>query len=167
MSEPHSGGLFENIEPSNYSKNQCTPRIEEDFIGIRLAAPEVVRYVPGKRDRITGAFGRAILCGIYRLELVLLAQTDGFDKTATLIAIDTKTHVPYSAKMVHDHPEIPNPNPPQFTPEMLTGIFETGYFNINMLDFLKLPEQPATYNVFVTFLQFKSNVLTVRFVPLD
>lgn len=166
MIEPHTVGLFENIEPDNHNENECTPRIEEDFIGIRIVAQEVINYMPGQRNRITGAFGRAILCGIYRLDSVFLAQTNGFRKTATLIAVDTKTHVPYSVNMVHDHPEIPNPNPSQIPLEKFRSVV-TGYFNINMLDFLRLPEQPATYNVFVTFGQFKSNVVTVRLVPQD
>lgn len=167
MTEPRSVDLFANVEPDNDNSNECTPAIENDFIGIRINAPEAIDYTPGERDRITGAFGRAILCGIYRFESAFLLETDGFKKTATLVAVDTKTHRPYTAKMVHDHPEIPNPDPPQYPPEMLEGVYETGYFNINMLDFLGLPEQPATYEVFVTLQRYKSNVVTVRLIPRD
>jgi hypothetical protein len=165
MMEPRSADLFANVEPDNDNENGCTPRIGGDFIGIRINAPEVIDYTQGERDPITGAFGRAILCGIYRFESALLLQTEGFKKTATLVAVDTKTHQPYTAKMVHDHLEIPNPDPPRFSPEVLEGVYETGYFNINMLDFLGLPEQPATYDIFVTLQQHKSNVATVTLRP--
>ena len=163
--EPPSADLFANVEPGNDNENDCTPRIEEDFIGIRINAPEVIGYTPGVGDRTTGAFVNAILCGIYRFESAFLVETTGFKKAATLVAVDRKTHQSYTAKMVHDHPDIPNPDPPQFPRQMLEGVYETGYFNINILDFLELPERPATYDVFVTIHQHISNIVTFTLRP--
>ena len=159
--EPSASGAFENVESDDRNPNDCTPKIESDFVGIRINAPGSVTYIPGAKDPVTGSFARLMICGIYRLELPVLAQTKGFRKVATLAAVATDTHQTFTGGMMHDHPDTPNPNPSKFSPEELKGFHETGYFNVNVLDYLHLPERPGEYQIFVTFTEYTSNVVTV------
>ena len=156
---------FEGIESGDNNPSSCTPEIESDFVGIKINTPESVIWTAADRDDVTEAFARAMVCGIYRLPSIDIVDTDGFNLTASVIATDIQTHQSYAAKMVPDMPLLEDPEPHRPTDEELAGQYETGYFNVNMLDYLELPEKAADYNVFVVFGSSKSNVNRLSLAP--
>lgn len=158
---------FARVDPGSAQQNECTPKVGAGFIGIRIAAPETVIYTPGERDRFTGAFARAIICGVYRFNAYFLQEHGNPVKNASLVATDAATRQVYAAKMTHGHPELrpPGQPPPRQTAEELKNSFEKSYFNENLLDYLPLPEAPATYQVHLTLGPESSNVVTITLKP--
>src|SRR5689334_6288380 len=115
-----STAAFDRVDPGSGKKNACTPQVEDDFLGIRIAAPEKVVYKPGARKPGRQGFARIMICGIYRLSSAFLEQLGGGIKTAgLLVAVDTATHRTYSGKMLRDHPIVPNPFRRNYTAEQL------------------------------------------------
>ena len=160
-----SPDLFDKVEPDDFNENECTPKIDDEFIGIRINAPKEVYYNPGERNRFTGAFCKVIICGVYSFDASFINQlNNSIEESITLVAIDTKSHEPYVSGIVNDNPKIPDPSLNDYSPEELEDLYYTGFFNINILDYLGLPEKPATYNVFVTLKEYKSNVVTIKLV---
>jgi len=156
--------MFENIEPGD-DENACTPKIDDNFIGIRINAPDVVYYAPGEKDPNTGHFAKIMICGIRRFRGDFLSELrPDVEKKVALVAIDTQLHNVHTSLLIDDDPDEPDPSPPQFPKETLEKVYITAWFNINILDYLDLPERPATYNVFVTLKEYKSNVVTIKLV---
>lgn len=162
--ESISSEVFAEIEPGDSTENKCTPKVGEDFIGFRINAPTLVSYNPGEEDPFTGAFAKVMICGVYRFDAALAFEVGGIEKSLTLVAIDTESHTPYSGQMVSGHLEIPESPPRQYPPEVLENLYYKRFLNINILDYLGLPEKPATYNVFVTLKEYKSNVVTIKLI---
>ena len=154
--------LFSEVVAGDNNPNKCTPKITENFVGIKINTPDTVQWAFGDKDKFTGAFAKMMVCGIYRLAAKDLFDTDGFNLTASLIATDSRTHKSFTAKMAADSLMLEDPNPRKPAPEELEGVFETGYFNINALALLPLPEKDAEYTIFVMFKHFKSNVAVVK-----
>jgi hypothetical protein len=152
---------FAKVEWGSGRPNACTPKVERKLEGIRIAAPQVVVFDPGRRDA-GGGFAPVILCGVYRFSALFMQEHGNFPKRGTVVAVNVETHAVHAAEMSRGHPEIPPPNPPRtYTAEELEGQFQMGYFNENPLHYLDVPEGPGTYQLYVTFGPYTSNVVTV------
>jgi len=160
-----SAEAFANIEHGDGTPNTCTPQISDDFVGVKINIPDKVTWSGEDKDPFSGAFSRVMLCGIYRLAAACIVGTEGFYLSASLVATNTRTHKVYYAKIRPDHPGLENPDLPQFSAKELEGVYETGYFNVNIVEVLDLPEEAAEYLVFVVFKSFKSNVASIVLEP--
>jgi len=152
---------FAAVEPGSGNRNACSPIVDSDFVGIVISAPKKVLFTPGTRDPVSGAFARFMICGAYRLDAWQLHQLGGFREGARLVATDADRHDVFTGAMQPPHPATPQPDPPRWTAQDFAGQTEQAYFNENLLDFLPLPQQPARYDVVVTFGSHGSNVVTV------
>lgn len=158
MTSRPAADTFVGIEHGDGNPNACTPEIGDDFIGIKINTPVKVAWSAADRDPVTDSFTRVMLCGTYRLPAADIVDTEGFYLSASLAATNVQTHHNCISLFQTDSHQIENPDPPRFTTEELEGLYETGYFNINILEVLDLPEETGEYLVFVTFKSFKSNV---------
>lgn len=156
-----SADAFKDIEHGDGNPNVCTPKITEDFIGIRINTPEKVTWSAADKDPVSGAFARVMLCGIYRLPAAEIVDTKGFYLSASLVATNVKTHQNYIKLLQTVSHYIEDPAPPEFSAKELENVYETGYFNINILEVLELPDQAGEYLVFITFKSFQSNRQTI------
>jgi hypothetical protein len=142
--------------------NACTPTVPDDFVGIRIDAPQEVRYAPGGRDPIDGTFTAIVICGVYCVEAAKVAHHPDPKRAMVVTAIGAATRQAFSSALA---PNVSMPPPKDETPpdpKGYEGVAWQGYFNFNLLEYLDLPERPATYTVFVTLDEYRSNVVTVK-----
>lgn len=162
--------VFASVEPGNGNENDCTPQVGDDFVGLKINAPKMVYYTPGVRHSITDAFAKMMICGVYQVEAEAVENLGGIKQATTLSAIDVVSHTPYVSKLgapkwMDIVTDPPLPRRPSEHPNRVK--FYMGFFNENVLDYLDLPEKPGTYQVFVTLLKYKSNVVTITLKPRD
>jgi hypothetical protein len=163
--DTRSVDAFAGIKHGDDNPNKCTPEISDDFIGIKINTPEKITWTAADKNPVTNAFSRVMLCGIYHLSAIDLDDTKGFHLSASLIATNIKTHKNY-IRFINKIPnEIKNPNRQQHSAKELEGLSVIGYFNIDIVEVLGLPEEAAEYLVFVIFKSFKSNVRKIILEP--
>lgn len=165
-----SDEVFAEVEAGNGNENDCTPQVGDDFVGLKINAPKVVFYIPGVRHSITDAFAKMMICGVYQVEAEAVDQLGGIKQAITVSAIDVVSHTPYVSKLGAPKwmDAVSDPPPPRALPPQPNRTrFYMGFFNENVLDYLDLPEKPGTYQVFVSLLKYKSNVVTVTLKPRD
>ena len=163
MPTTFSDPAFDEVMEGTLLSSACSPAIEEDgFRGLRIAAPEVVTYLPGDFNPITGAFARIVVCGTYRLEFSTLGLDGDFVESIVLVAVDEGRRETFNGRMVTVQNRIPPPpRPDGLTPADFAGDVITGYFNPNLAVVLDLPEQPADYVVYAVLGPYESNRVSI------
>lgn len=162
VGEAMSDDVFDKVELGTYDPSAATPKVDDDFKGIRIAMPAKV----GVDD-----LARVPLCGVWtfdgktmgtfpRIEdsLVYLARNVASHETATgnfrihkdpVTAADVKPD-PASrpaAPPTGDEPEIIDPS----------SAIVRGYFNYNLGRFWTVPERPGKWRVHVVLHGVQSN----------
>lgn len=155
---------FSNIEHGDGNPNKCTPKIDDNFSGIKIHMPKEIIWTAKDRNPISGAFAKVMLCGVYRLPASQLVDTSGFIVSASVMATNIKTHENYIA-LLQENNFTEDPEPSEISTEELKGVYETGYFAINILEVLDLPEKAGEYMVFVSFKTYQSNKQTITIKP--
>ncbi|MFN8660231.1 MAG: hypothetical protein U0105_28095 [Candidatus Obscuribacterales bacterium] len=84
----------------------------------------------------------------------------------TLVAIDKATKKIYSGPMTKQdsRPIEPPPETDPVDPELLKGVASGGYFNPNLVDYVRIPARPAVYEVIVEYGGVQSNKVTIELV---
>ncbi len=156
--------LFLNVPLNSNDPNPCSPPDPgPDWRGIKIQAPEQVLFKRGERVGEYGAFAAITICGYYLMDVPTVPWT----QPMRLFAVDTTTGTGYSGDVIELDPSPEEPPPEDeepLSPEEVKGLASGGYFNPNLADFVRLPEEPAVYNVHVEYRGFKSNVVTVALV---
>lgn len=156
---------FDKVDWGSGDENECTPQVDEDFRGFRIAAPRRVVIGPSRRERGTGAPGRLLICGVYQVDGLFLRRYGAPPEEGTLIATSVETHQVYSASM-NPHTEAPMRTPPNIpdlpSDEVVAKRVGKGYFNENALMYLNLPMETGTYDLHVTLGPTTSNVVRVK-----
>lgn len=159
VGEAMSDAAFDKIRLDTFEPSDGSPKVEDDFTGIRIA-------MPGKVS--AGALDRLPLCGVWAFDggtmgglpsvedsLVFLARNVATNETATG---NFRMHEdPASpAEMKPDEPPAPKrgDEPPLLEPEAATV---RGYFNFNLGRVWKVPERPGRWRVHLVLHGVQSN----------
>jgi hypothetical protein len=102
-----------------------------------------------------------MIAGLIKLPYSTLDLQGNFSGRALVVAVNQKTAETYSGRMVPFGFKGVKPNVPGFA-ESQKNIDAIRYFNIDLVQNLNIPIEGATYTVYATLGDFKSNVLTIK-----
>ncbi len=145
---------FRNAGWNSYEQSPCSPPEPDiDWRGVVIRAPASVFYKPAAPVAIP-------ICGYYMVELANLPQ----GSTLTLVVQNEATGLRMVGAVVEydPSPEVPPPPAEPVAPEDLEGLATGRFFNVNLLDFVKMPVAPGTYRVEAYYGNARSNRVTVR-----
>ena len=171
MSKP----LYELPENCDFVKDDemtCAPRLSPEyddvFRGILINGPKVVAWPKddSPKSYLKGPFGETIR-GPFRLYVVVLftfpysmSKID-FPSEILIVAVNQVTRQVYSGRR---RPLAPTPTAEEEETDDLADDAIGGYFKVSLVDDVKIPFTNATYTVYATLGEYKSNVLTIQTV---
>lgn len=127
-------------------------------------APKEVHFKAGDVIDEFGAFAAVPLCVYYMLDVPREPVHEGYRITAT----DTKTGKVYEGDITTLDYGLEAPPPTELMPETprpdVTGSASGGYMNPNLTHFVPVPQESATYEVYLSFRGFESNKVTIRLI---
>jgi hypothetical protein len=167
---------FMTVNNDDAGENECTPKLLDpyfsEFSGILINGPKEVVWSGdiSPQDFPESPWGgtsgplRLMIAGLVRLKYSTLGLNGDFSGDVLVVAVDQKTAQTYSGKM----PQVdflPEPEPDVDTGAMMTeadrNMLITSMFNLDLVHDLDLPIIDATYSVYATLGEYKSNVLTI------
>lgn len=161
VGEVMSDDVFDKLELGTFEPSAATPKVEDDFSGIRIAMPAKVSAGQLPRLPLCGvwAFGGRTMGELPRIEdsLVFLARNVGSNETATG---NFRIHKdPVTAADVKPEPAAAPAAPSGEQPESIEPEAATvrGYFNYNLGRFWKVPERPGRWRVHLVLHGVQSN----------
>lgn len=160
--------------------NECTPKLKSmfssPFTGILINAPEKIVW-PNNADFsdypvgplvITEGPLRLMLAGLVRLKYNSYNLGSSFGGDVLVVAVDNKTGQTYSGKMPQpDMPMEPDPYPAgpdesnMMSKEDLNALISSG-FNLDLVHDLGIPIAEASYSVYATLGEYRSNELIIE-----
>lgn len=156
-----SDAAFDKVRLDTFEPSEGTPKVEDDFRGIRIAMPAKVA---------AGGLGELPLCGVWSFDGATMATLPPLEDSLVFLARNTQTHETATGHFrIHEDPATPaemKPDPdeapaggrgdelPEIEPK--DGVV-TGYFNFNLGRPWKVPAKPGRWRVHVVLHQFQSN----------
>lgn len=159
---------FDGIKLNTKKKSACSPRIADDFRGLRIVTPDRIDLGDPWHDGVGSNVARPVLpvCGTLRVGGDTAARFSSLSNQILLVAVDARQHASYVANLVARGmtPEVsPPPTPAEL--EEWKDTIETSYFNANAFYYLQdLPAAPGRYHVFAMLGDIVSNLRTVEVV---
>jgi hypothetical protein len=167
---------------NNNSENDCTPKLlsrnSSIFTGILINGPKEVTwpkdasltdYPPNHIGQTKGPL-RLMIAGLMRAKYTTMGLRGQFSYEILIVAINQKTAQTYSGKMPRgDFEPWPKPDAAKLalTPkredfEEYRESLSNSKFNLDLVHDLNLPISDATYTVYATLGEYKSNVLIIK-----
>jgi len=154
---------FSKIPDHEAMQDPCSPGIEEfdiEWRGIKINMPDKVA-ISGEEDAFLDAEGmRVPVYLLLQLTMDRLIKYDLEREGITLIFIDQSNGKSFENSLLESGTVIPGTKI-QFSQKQMENRIKRHYYNINALEFIELPSNKTTYDVYATFEEFKSNVMTV------
>ena len=154
---------FLGVPLNTFERTQCTPpEPDPSWRGVVIQAPRRVSFKRGARIGESKAFAAIPICGLYVLAVSWPLEEDAI----LLVAKDIRTERSFSGPIVrlNPGPEAPHPGRPPLRKEDVARLASGRYFNPNLADFVKLPEEPGIYQVYAEVRGHRSNVVTIEIV---
>lgn len=152
---------FKSVQPNTLLSYECSPDVDDpEFRGIMLNAPETIWYEPNQHNLFTGGFANIIVCGTYVFDYFTNNLNGQFVGSILLVAVDSITHTVYSGHFDPLNESIPPPDPEKdlgISRSVLEKRGIKGFFNPELSSVLKLPDKEASYHVYATLGEYKSN----------
>jgi hypothetical protein len=156
-----SDSVFDKVKLDTFEPSDGTPKVEEDFTGIRIAMPAKVSA--GDLDELP-------LCGVWSFDGATMGTLPPVEDSLVFLARNTVTHETATGNFrIHEDPATPaemkpdaDEAPPAGRGDALPEIEPkdatvTGYFNFNLGRAWKVPAKPGRWRVHVVLHQFQSN----------
>lgn len=169
---------FNEVYNASTQEYDCSPKLKNkffsEFSGILINAPKKVvwpsdvsleDFPPGPLGSTEGPL-RLMVAGLVRIQYKTLGLKGDAGESVLLVAVNQKTAVSYSGKM----PEPDLETEPDFDmgiPELPVSDADknallTSHFNFDLVHDLNIPIANATYTVYATLGDLKSNVVTIE-----
>ncbi len=169
---------FSKVSNGSNQDNQCSPKLKDEFFGefegILINAPKQVvwsktvsfeDYPPGPWGRTEGPL-RLMVAGLVRFRYKFLGLNGRTSKDILLVAVNQKTATAYSGRMPRPEllpvPERIKNRPKVALTEDELNTLITDHFNFDLVHDLGVPIADATYKVYATLGEFKSEVVTIK-----
>jgi hypothetical protein len=150
---------FENVR-YGFNQSPCSPRFDKgEPDGIKIAAPPSIQ-LPAKDD------GSVMLpfCVTLRFNSYYITKFDQIFRSVKVVLVDDGNGQVLNGGVWRDRfyrrtalPDIPK--------EELERSTSTEHLNVNLLEHIRFPPRKATYQVYATLEEHKSNVLTLDVTP--
>ena len=153
--------LFSELTFPTFDISDCSPMVPEDFVGIKIEAPEEVS--------LDGDFPIPF-CGAYRLPAAITLKLSGsIIESIVVVVKDDQKHTPFSFNLRPDKDKVEGyiggteyPEIDEDTPVNTTG-FDIGYFNIDLRTFYPdMSNRETTYIVYATLGEYVSNSVNIH-----
>lgn len=169
---------FSQVLNADTHSNECTPILDNKFFskfsGLLINAPKEIvwpknddpsHYPAGPWGTTNGPF-RLMIAGLVRTEYKTLGLKGEASEDVLLVAVNQQTAQSYSGKM----PQPDVDTEPDFDMDMQEippteeeqNKLLTSYFNFDLVHDLGLPIQKASYNVYATLGEMKSNSIIIH-----
>ncbi len=164
-----SDSSFIAINLKNGRVPSCSPRIpDSEWLGVKIKMPKIAFYGQYDENKLVG-FNVIPLCGVNTFKssdidtskpqvLVVIDKETGDKASGFIVELDPSPVAPYPSalkKIIDSKKKEPKPIPEYET-------YTSEYFNINIQDYIKLPEKEATYLIHVEENGYKSNVVELK-----
>lgn len=154
---------FEKVPEHAAMQDPCSPEIDEfdfDWRGLKINMPEKVS-LPGDAEPVLRAEQmRMPVFIVLQLTLDRLAKYEFEREGVNLIFVDQQTGKSYTGNLMESNPTLPMEKHKFSQQEMEASVMRY-FYNINALEFIELPNSKTSYDVYASFEEFKSNVMTV------
>jgi hypothetical protein len=154
---------FSKVQFDSTEPNPCSPKDPgPDWRGILIQAPRQVMLMQDVKTGQQEAQAAIPICGYFMIDVTDTEKSPPM----TLIAIDRLTKKVYSGAMVKEdpRPQEPAPETEPVDPELLKGLASGGYFNPNLVEYVRIPAHTAVYDVMVEYGGMQSNKVTIEIV---
>lgn len=168
---------FANVQ-SGSQENECSPVLKDpffsEFSGILINGPKEVIWPKNvsPQDHPPGPMGTTdgplhlMISGLVRIKFSTLGLRGDAGGEVLVVAVNQKTAQSYSGKMPKGDFEAPpfsaDPsNEPELTDEEKNALLSS-HFNLDLVHDLALPLNDATYTVYATLGEYKSNELIIK-----
>lgn len=74
-------------------------------------------------------------------------QFEDIVKAMRLVAVDRETQLEFTGKILPSRPRLPIVKKPELTREQIAHMATGGYFNSDLVEQVRLPERPGSYDV--------------------
>jgi hypothetical protein len=168
---------FSNIQ-SGSQENECSPTLTDPyfstFSGILINGPKEIIWPKNisLKDHPPGPLGttdgplRLMIAGLVRIKFSTLGLKGDAGGEVLVVAVNQKTAQSYSGRIPKGDFEAPPFSADPSTELALTdeekNALLSSHFNLDLVHDLELPIADATYSVYATLGELKSNVLTIR-----
>ena len=151
------------VRPGYRSSTNFSPILDDDYIGIRINAPKIVKFIPGVIMDDLGTFTYIPISLTYRFSLNYERKFDNMTDHMVVVAVDAITGESFSGTLENDESvEYVPIDLAHVTEEGMSNTFATGYLTVNLVDYLDLPQLESKYNIHVTLEEHQTNTLTVE-----
>ena len=157
---------FETVSLDSAVQHVCSPEFDAlvaGIQGIKINAPDVVEAVFNQGKPLTASTTRFPVCIAMQYPLKYLVKFPEPRPLIALVAVNKATGESFTANLAYSRPMKPVTiqNPPA---DIMEKAVKRVYYNVNLCSYIRLPAVPATYIVYATFQEYKSNVMTVKLV---
>lgn len=156
---------FEEVVPGSFYDSPCSPEFDElslDDQGLRINGPEKVHVAFDEEGFVPDT--SIPLCLGLKLPAAFFVSHDPFTTQVAVVAVNKRTGASFTANLAPQRPIGKSPRRP-VTPEEVEGQVMTKHFNVDLLEYLPLPPEGATYIVYATVEDRKSNTIEIELVP--
>lgn len=151
---------FESINLNANEPTACTPDMDDNALGIRIAAPARVSLQRRVTEVGINEDHPALpICGAHHFSAKTINQFYAHSQQIALVLVDARDGRAYASSL---RDWLLETVPPGRYPSPQEGQSSIGYFNANAFLFVRsLPWRPATYHVHAVLGPYRSNRVTV------
>lgn len=159
---PNSFNSPFDVRPGYRAKSTFSPELDENFVGIRIDAPKLATFNVGDSIDRFESFTNIPVSMAFRFSAAYEIKFDNISDHMAVVAVNSITGKSFSSTLQDEDPVIYTPTDfSKIAKEKLENTFNTGYLTFNVAQFLKIPQENATYDIHVTLEEYQSNVVTV------
>lgn len=145
------------IDAGDNSPNKYTPDISYDFIGIKINAPEIINLSALTDDNVSALIP---ICGAYQFNLAFTIKLGSPQQHMSVVVINNNDKS-YNGSMQDPDTALENTQVVEIDMSNAESQLIGGYFNINVLDYVKIPIVSGEVSVYIFLGEHKSNVVKI------
>jgi len=156
---------FDSIALDSHVQTDCSPQFDEfdmESKWIRITAPSQVEAVFDEEEGVVDPGVRFPVCIAIQFPLKELLKYQEPRAAITLVLVNQATGEAISGNLAYTRPRKPLPKP-DLSKEEIEGRVQRYFFNVNLVNYLRLPPVKATYYLHALFGEYKSNTVTIDF----
>lgn len=150
---------FFNLSFPTYAKSNCSPSFPREFRGLKISMPLKINLT--ETEQIP-------LCGAFQISSKVEKKSEGkLIKSTVIVFANRETNETFSVNLIPNKEPVTQENIslPQSTAAVAEEYTVRQYFNIDVLYFSPdFPKKSASYAVYATVLDIKSNVIETQII---